>query len=141
MRCRQTVILVDHSFLIEKPIQRNPPFCLFEKTHFPSLTTIQDINNLRQAVANIGNWQGLCENLDVDEGIVDILMFSNDQPVIKKSNCLKAYFDKGGATWEEVILAVAKYPLKKVHLAMYIAFTYLQEPNLTKILEVLHSCD
>ena len=108
---------------------------------FPDLTIIQDINKLRQAVAKIGNWQGLCENLDIDDGIIDHLKYSIDQPENKKSNCLKAYFDKSEAVWEEVILAIARYPLKKVGLARNIAHEYLHEPNQAKILKVLQSCN
>ena len=133
-------------FLTEKPVQeslteQNPPPCTFEKGQFSDLTIIQDIKNLRKAVQKkIGNWRGLCENLDVDEGTIETLIFSNDQPEIKKSDCLKAYYDKGEAIWEEVIIAVAQSPLKKVGLAKSIASKYLQEPNLTKILKVLQSC-
>ena len=129
------------SFVLSgKSIEWNPLSCTFEEIQFPDFTIIQDVNKLRQAVAAIGNWQGLCENLDVDYGIIDTLKYSTDQPDTKKSNCLQAYFDKGEAVWEEVILAIARYPLKKVGLAKTIAFNYLHEPNQEKILKMLQSC-
>lgn len=129
----------------EKPIEQNLPSCTFEelKVWFPDInpTTIQDITYLRQAVAEIGNWQSLCENLNVNRGIMDMLKYSNRHEDHKKSDCLDAYYDKGEATWEEVILAVAHYPLRKVRLAKNIAYRYLQKSNLTKLLEVLQSCN
>ena len=119
-------------FLTEKPP------CIFE-IQFPDPTIIQDSHKLQQAVAEIGNWQSLCENLKVDRGTMDMLKYSNDHPKIKKSDCLNAYFDKGDAVWEEVVLAVAQHPVDEVDIARNIANKYLQEHNLAIILKLLQS--
>ena len=86
-QCKSALIF----FLTEKPeqeksIEQNRPSCTFDKGQFSDLTIIRDIKSLWQAVKKIANCQGLCENLDIDEGTTDHLIYSNDQPVIKKSN-------------------------------------------------------
>ena len=123
-------------------LAKKPP-CIFEdfEIQFPDPTTIQDSHKLHQAVAEIGNWRGLCENLKVDRGTMDMLKYSNDQPEYKKSDCLNAYFDKGDAVWEEVVLAVAQHPVDEVDIARNIANKYLQEHNLAVILKLLKSCN
>ena len=88
----------------------------------------------------IGNWRGLCENLKINRGIIEKLKYSNDPPEYKISDCLTAYFNKGEAVWEEVIVALARPTLLKVDLARKIARRYLNEPNQAKILTLLQSC-
>ena len=72
---------------------------------------------------------------------MDTFKYSNDPPEYKKSDCLNAYYDNGEAVWEEVVLAVAQDPVNKAELARNIARKYLREPNRTKILEMLQSCN
>ena len=135
-----------HTLFTEKPTEQSPLSCIFEDARvlFPNLTKIQtqsDKLKFKHAVGKIGNWESLCENLKVDSGIIDRLRFSNDQPETKKSNCLNAYYDKGEAAWEEIVLAVAQDPVNKAELARNIARKYLREPNRTEILEMLQSCN
>ena len=130
-------------FLIEKKTtEQTFPACTFEKDQFSDLTDIKDSHELRQAVTvEIGNWRSLCENLKINRGTIEKLMYSNDLPEYKISDCLNAYFDKGEAVWEEVILAVAQPPLVKGNLAKKIAHRYLHETNQAKILRMLQSCN
>ena len=118
------------------------PACTFEKDQFSDLTNIKDSHELRQTVTvEIGNWRSLCENLKINRGTIETLMYSNDHPEYKMSDCLIAYFDRGEAVWEEVILAVAQPPLVKDDLARKIARRYLHKPNQAKILRMLQSCN
>lgn len=103
-------------------------------------TIIQDSYELQRAVVEIGNWQGLCENLKVDRGTMNRLQYSYEHQEYKKSDCLNSYFNQGDAVWEEVILAVAQAPLNNVGLARNIAQKYLSEPNQEKILIKLEFC-
>jgi hypothetical protein len=114
--------------------------CAFERDHFSDLNIIYDSGELQQAVVEIGNWRGLCENLKINRGTIEKLKYSIDPLEYKISDCLTAYFDKGEAVWEEVILAVARPPLVKGDLARKIARRYLNEPNQAKILTMVQSC-
>ena len=116
------------------------PACAFERDNFPDSTIIQYSSQLHQAVVEIGNWRGLCENLKINRGTIEKLKYSSDPPEYKISDCLTAYFDKGEAVWEELIIAIAQPPLGKGDLARKIARRYLNEPNQAKILILLQSC-
>ena len=105
------------------------PACTFESDQFSDPTYIQNSHELQQVVVEIGNWRGLCKNLKINRGTVEKLIYSNDLPEYRISDRLNAYFDKGEAVWEEVILPVARPPLVKADLARKIARRYLHEPN------------
>ena len=97
-----------------------PAYC--QTLHMKSKTPISRFNKLYHAVANVGDWEGLCLNLDVDEAKMDHLKHSNFVgPESKKRDCLKAYWNTGEAIWETVIQAVAAYPITNVELAKKIA--------------------
>ena len=61
---------------------------------------IESIQDLLQAVKDIGDWKGLCTTLGVEEGVMT-------SPETKKQDCLTAYWNNGEATWTEVVRAVA----------------------------------
>ena len=83
---------------------------------------IEKLNDLIQAVKDVGNWKGLCRNLDVDEGIMDTLIQNpNSPPNALKEECLTAYFKSGDAKWSKVAEAVAKHPIRNRRLAKTIA--------------------
>ena len=124
----------------EEAMQEINPTCTFERDYFSDSTIIHDYSQLYHAVMELGNWRGLCENLKINRGTIEKLKYSSDPVEYKISDCLTAYFDKGEAVWEEVIIAVARPPLVKVGLARKIAHRYLNEPNQAKILTLLQSC-
>ena len=76
------------------------------------------------AVAEIGDWESLCENLGVPKPMMNRLRFSNKQDERKKSECLQAYIDTGEACWEEVVKVVANHPFYNKRLAKKIASKY-----------------
>ena len=84
---------------------------------------IRKPNDLIQAVKDVGDWKGLCRNLDVDEGTMDILIKNPNSgpPDELKAECLTVYFNSGKATWSKVVEAVANYPIKNIRLAKKIA--------------------
>ena len=82
---------------------------------------IKNLNDLIQAVKDVGNWKGLCRNLDVDEGTMDKLIQNYNLPDEQKAECLTAYFNAGKAKWSKVVDAVAKYPVSNERLAKKIA--------------------
>ena len=52
-------------------------------------------------MADVGDWVGLCWNLEVDEGIMDHLKHADYvTPESRKRDCLLAYWKSGSATWE-----------------------------------------
>ena len=61
------------------------------------------------AVAEIGDWESLCEKLEVPKEVMNRLRFSNKQDERKKSECLQAYFNLGEACWE-VVKVVENHP-------------------------------
>lgn len=90
--------------------------------HMNTKTPVNSFKELFHAVANIGDWEGLCWNLDVDEATINRLKYSDYvRPESKKQDCLQAYWNSGEANWETVIHAVAGYPIKNVKLAKKIA--------------------
>lgn len=82
---------------------------------------IQKLNDLIQAVQEIGDWQGLCTNLGVNEGKIDSLIHSTATVDTKKAGCLRAYFNGGEAKWSNVIKAVAMHPINNIRVAKQIA--------------------
>ena len=88
-------------------------------------TKIKKIQDLFDAVSDVGNWCGLCSNLYVDDGVMDRLEHSNDLPEKKKRDCLRAFYDSGDATWEQVVKGVAKSPINNKKLANEIAWKYI----------------
>ena len=75
----------------------------------------------------IGDWKGLCFNLNVNDAKMNALDFGQQPPEWKKQECLKAYFDTGEATWEEVIRAVSDYPISNKRVAKEIADKYIHK--------------
>ena len=66
---------------------------------------ITRLRDLVYAVKDIGDWKGLCTNLDVDLGTLDGIEHS---PIYdKKWECLTAYLKQGEARWSDVVRAVA----------------------------------
>ena len=84
---------------------------------------IQEVNDLIQAVQEIGDWQGLCTNLGVSEGKIEALVHSTATVTVdaKKADCLRAYFKSGEAKWSNVVKAVAMYPVGNKLVAKQIA--------------------
>ena len=82
---------------------------------------IQKLNDLIQAVKEIGNWRGLCTNLGVNEGKIDALIHSTATVDTKKAACLRAYFIGGQAKWSDVVKAVAMHPIDNIRVAKQIA--------------------
>ena len=82
---------------------------------------IEKFNDLIQALQGVGNWEGLCRNLNVDEGILELVKNSYNLPYERKAECLKAYFNTGKAKWSEVIDAIGTYPINNNRLAKKIA--------------------
>ena len=93
-----------------------------ETLHMKSNTPIRSFREIYRSVANVGDWEGLCLNLDVDEAVMDSLRHSNyARPESKKHDCLQAYWKTGETNWESVIRAVAEYPIMNIKLAKRIA--------------------
>ena len=75
-------------------------------------------------LAEIGDWQSLCTNLEVPEAVISNLENEHLKNNAKKQNCLSAYFDQGNACWEKVIKVVADHPFYNKRLATQIAKKY-----------------
>ena len=72
-------------------------------------------------MAEIGDWESLCENLGVPKAVLNELRFSDKQTGRKKSGCLEAYLDTDNACWEQVVKVVADFPFHNKRLARQIA--------------------
>ena len=72
-------------------------------------------------MAEIGDWESLCENLGVEKAVINELRSSSMENGKKKSRCLEAYIDTDEACWEQVVEVVADYPFHKRKLAREIA--------------------
>ena len=72
-------------------------------------------------MAEIGDWETLCENLDVPKAVINELRSSSMQDGKKKSRCLEAYIDTDEACWEKVVEVVADNPFHNKRLAREIA--------------------
>lgn len=87
--------------------------------------SILNKQELEKAVAEIGNWKALCENLRVNKAMLEKLHYMRDtDSTIKKSECLEAYFNTGKACWEQVVEVVADYPFFNRRIAKKIAKKY-----------------
>ena len=73
-------------------------------------------------MAEIDDWETLCENLGVEKAVINKLrnMIDTDS-TMKKSRCLEAYLDTGKACWEKVVKVLADYPFNNARLANNIA--------------------
>ena len=79
----------------------------------------------------IANWHDLCLLLDVNDAKMEALRHSsNIRNEEKKQECLQTYFDTGEAYWEEVVLALIKYPISNSRVANKI----IKEHNLASVL-------
>ena len=93
----------------------------FFSTDCHQMTRKQD---LYTELAEIGDWQSLCTNLEVPEAVINNLENEPLKNNVKKQKCLSAYFDQGKACWEKVIEVVAGDPFHKKNLATRIAEKY-----------------
>ena len=94
---------------------------------------IQKLNDLIQAVKEIGNWEGLCTNLGVNEGKIDAFIHSTATVDAKKAACLRAYFNSGKVKWSKVVEAVAMHPINNIRVAKQIAKAHgLNYDNIVK---------
>ena len=87
-------------------------------------TDIRDFIQLYSAVADIGDWEGLCWNLRVDDATMNFLEYSSDDDRVKKRRCLRAYRNTGKAYWDEVVRAIVSYPIKNKRVAKEIVERY-----------------
>ena len=73
-------------------------------------------------MAEIGDWETLCENLGVHKAVLsDLHDIINTDNTIKKRRCLKAYINTGKAYWEKVVKVVDDHPFYNARLAEKIA--------------------
>ena len=72
-------------------------------------------------MADIGDWESLCENLGAPKAVISSLRFSDMQAGRKKSECLEAYLNTDNACWEQVVKVVAEHPFHNKKLARKIA--------------------
>ena len=72
-------------------------------------------------MAEIGDWETLCENLGVPKAVLNELRFSDKQTGRKKSECLEAYVNTDKACWEQVVKVIADFPFHNKRLARQIA--------------------
>ena len=83
--------------------------------------SISNKRELEKAVAEIGDWESLCENLGAPKAVISGLRSSSMQDGRKKSRCLEAYIDTDEACWEQVVEVVADNPFYNRKLARKIA--------------------
>lgn len=82
---------------------------------------INRLKDLTSAVQDIGDWEGLCINLEVAESVMSELRYTAGPGSRKKLRCLHAYFNTGESTWEELIHAVIEHPIGNKRVAKKIA--------------------
>lgn len=92
-------------------------------------TEIKDFHELYDAVQEIGNWKDLCHNLKVNDAVMNALEFDPQHAIENKRVCLRAYFDTGEATWEDVVKAVEKYPFFNKRVGKQIASKYIHKKD------------
>ena len=98
---------------------------LYIYTAAVSCHSISSKQELEKAVAEIGNWEAMCERLGVHKAVLNGLRNIIDTDgTIKKSRCLEAYLNMGNACWEQVVKVVADYPFYNLKLAKEIAATH-----------------
>ena len=73
-------------------------------------------------MAEIGDWEALCENLGVHKAVLSNLRdMINTDNTLKKRRCLEAYIKTGKACWEKVVKVVADHPFYNARLAKRIS--------------------
>ena len=73
-------------------------------------------------MAEIGDYEVLCENLGVQKALLsDLRNMINTDNAIKKRRCLEAYINTGKACWEKVVKVVDDYPFYNARVAKEIA--------------------
>ena len=87
-------------------------------------TSISKKQELDKAVAEVGDWEAICEHIGTPQTKLMELRFSEMDVRTKKSRCLEAYLDTGRACWEHVVKVVAEYPIENKRLAKEIADTH-----------------
>ena len=102
------------------------------------LTRIVTLNDLRWSVEQIGDWQSLCQNLNLSTVNMNRILNDRDHP---KDECLRSYFNSDKGSWEEVVIAVARPSVGDKRLAKRIAEKCLYSPNNVTILSMLNNCD
>ena len=85
---------------------------------------IQSNQELNKALAEIGWWEALCENLGVEKAVLNNLRFAGLESVEKKRRCLQAFLDQGDPCWEAVVGVVAVHPFHNRRLAKRISEDY-----------------
>ena len=93
-------------------------------------TSISKLQKLEKAVAEIGDWEALCEYLGVDRATLSDLHHTENTK--KKCRCLQAYIDTDKACWEQVVKVVADYPFNNDRIANKIAHDYLHDGGYPK---------
>ena len=86
-----------------------------------SCHSISKSQELERAVAEVGNWESLCDQLEVPKAVLNDLRFANMENIVKKNRCLEAYINTGNACWETVVRVVASHPIQNPRVAMEIA--------------------
>lgn len=85
--------------------------------HIYTNTEIEAFYDLYHAVKVISDWWSLYLNLKVDSTTMNLLKFSMESAEVKKRECLQAFWNTGEATWEDVVKAVAEYPINNKWVA------------------------
>ena len=84
-----------------------------------SVGTTQELENV---LADIGDWEPLCENLGAPKPVLNQLRHDSIDSGSKKRRCLEAYFNNNkNACWETVAQVVAGHPFYNGRLAEKIA--------------------
>ena len=77
-------------------------------------------------MAEIGDWEVLCGNLEVHRAVLsDLCSMVNTENIVKKRRCLEAYINTGKACWEQVEKVVADHPFHNARLAEEIAHDHM----------------
>ena len=121
----------------------NPTECSlqeFKQTAKLNLTKIEDFYTLRRSVQNLGgNWQSLCNNLEVDRTVMNTIPYEKSKEDVKRDDCLNSYVNSDKGSWEEVVIAVARPPFQRITLAKEIAKNHLHSPNNNTIITFMHN--
>ena len=87
-----------------------------------SCHSISNKQELEKAVAEIGNWEAMCEHLGVHKAVLSgVRNIIDTDSTIKKSRCLDAYLNMRDVCWEHVVKVVADCPFYNFRLAKEIA--------------------
>ena len=84
-------------------------------------------------MAEIGEWEILCEYLGVDRAVLSGLRnMINTENTIKKHRCLETYINTGKACWEQVVKVVAGHPFLNARVAKEIAHDHMHDVGYSK---------